>query len=134
MTRQMLLSMLLIVWACSLTSFKLSCSSIKRRTNHKVKMSLDHLATTIDMNAVSHWIQLASQGIADSAIAAAPNDASSCAGWGEPGWAPFCFLRGNIVFNAFDQYQAFVQNSVVSLHDFLQVRQLILLHTYVCII
>ena len=36
-----------------------------------------------------------------------------CPAWGEPGWAPFCFLNGNPVFNAFDSFQAFIQNDIV---------------------
>ena len=58
-----------------------------------------------------HWSQLSIQGISSEAVV--------CPGFGEPGWAPFCFLHGNPVFNAFDQYQAFIQHSVISLHDFL---------------
>jgi membrane protein insertase Oxa1/YidC/SpoIIIJ len=46
--------------------------------------------------------------------------AKVCPGWGQEGWAPFCFLNGNPVFNAFDVFQLFIQNSVVSLHDVLQ--------------
>lgn len=60
---------------------------------------------------IPHWMQYASQGIAD---------APQCPGFGQPGWAPFCFLQGNPVFNAFDSFQSFVQASVVSLHDVLQ--------------
>jgi hypothetical protein len=43
-----------------------------------------------------------------------------CPDFGQPGWAPFCFLNGNPVFQAFDGFQAFIQSAVVSLHDFLQ--------------
>ena len=50
-----------------------------------------------------------------------PKAAAVCAGFGEPGWAPFCFLNGNPVFNAFDVFQAFIQSSIVSLHNVLQV-------------
>ena len=46
--------------------------------------------------------------------------AGVCPGFGEPGWGPFCFLNGNPVFQAFDVFQAFIQGSVVSLHDVLQ--------------
>lgn len=68
---------------------------------------------------VPHWAQLAYQGLADSAIAAAPEAGKQavCPGFGEPGWAPFCFLNGNPVFQAFDVFQAFIQSSVVSTHD-----------------
>jgi len=40
-----------------------------------------------------------------------------CPGFGESGWAPFCWLNGNPVFKAFDSFQGLVQSSVVSLHD-----------------
>ena len=52
-----------------------------------------------------------------SAIAGTP----VCANFGEQGWAPFCFLNGNPVFQAFDVFQAFIQSSVVSLHNTLEV-------------
>ena len=51
-----------------------------------------------------------------------PKAAAVCAGFGQPGWAPFCFLNGNPVFNAFDVFQAFIQSSIVSLHNVLQVK------------
>lgn len=40
-----------------------------------------------------------------------------CPGFGQEGWAPFCFLQGNPVFNAFDVFQEFIQSSIVQLHD-----------------
>lgn len=43
-----------------------------------------------------------------------------CPDFGQPGWAPFCFLNGNPVFKAFDFFQAFIQSDIVALHDFLQ--------------
>ena len=84
-------------------------------------MNLDTLATTfIDLHShVPVWVELASQGIADAATAV--TEAKVCPDFGQPGWAPFCFLNGNPVFNAFDAYQLFIQNSVVSLHDALEV-------------
>ena len=54
-------------------------------------------------------------------LAAGENVVKSCPAFGQPGWAPFCFLNGNPVFATFDRFQAFVQNSVVSLHDLLAV-------------
>eukprot|EP01036_Dinobryon_divergens_P025148 gene25148-33668_t len=57
-------------------------------------------------------------GIADSSIAEKPP--IICPDFGQPGWGPFCFLNGNPIFNAFDTFQAFVQSSVVQLHDLLQ--------------
>ena len=55
-------------------------------------------------------------------ISSVPKAAAVCAGFGQPGWAPFCFLNGNPVFNAFDVFQAFIQSSIVSLHNVLQVK------------
>lgn len=75
--------------------------------NHLHSMALDF----------PHWVQFAQQGIAD---AAASSGSPVCPGFGEPGWAPFCFLNGNPVFKAFDVFQEYVQNSVVSLHDGLE--------------
>lgn len=73
----------------------------------------------------SHWINTVYHGLAEAtdtipaAVAEAPK---VCPNFGEAGWAPFCFLNGNPVFKAFDGFQLFIQNSVVSLHDFLQAR------------
>ena len=82
--------------------------------------SLQHVVTaaaaSVSGGGSSHWAEYAAQGLADAASAdAAP---AVCPGWGEPGWAPFCFLNGNPVFKAFDAYQAFIQNSVVTLRNF----------------
>jgi YidC/Oxa1 family membrane protein insertase len=41
-----------------------------------------------------------------------------CPNFGEPGWGPLCFLNGNPVFNAFDTFQEFIQNSIVGLSEF----------------
>lgn len=65
------------------------------------------------------WINMVEHGIADSSIAEKPP--IICPDFGQPGWGPFCFLNGNPIFNAFDTFQAFVQSSVVQLHDLLQV-------------
>ena len=76
------------------------------------------------LNELPHWAQYAYQGIADSSIAAAAPDVAPevvCPGFGEPGWAPFCFLNGNPVFKMFDVFQAFIQSSVVSTHDIIAV-------------
>ena len=77
-------------------------------------LSIDHFQDS-SINMFPKWAEFAVQGIAE--------DASEiyCPGFGEPGWAPFCFLRGNPVFNAFDSYQAFIQSTVVGLHDYLHV-------------
>jgi hypothetical protein len=71
-----------------------------------------------------HWINSVYQGIANSQIAETTSTTTKvvCPAFGQPGWAPFCFLNGNPVFNAFDSFQAFIQNLVVTLHDFLEVQ------------
>jgi YidC/Oxa1 family membrane protein insertase len=82
---------------------------------------MDSTQALLHHSSLSHSMQFALQGLADSlAITADPSSVPPpvvCPGFGEPGWGPFCFLNGNPVFKAFDQFQAFVQNSVVSLHD-----------------
>jgi YidC/Oxa1 family membrane protein insertase len=40
-----------------------------------------------------------------------------CPKFGEPGWGPLCFLNGNPVFNTFDKFQEFIQQSIVNLSD-----------------
>lgn len=57
--------------------------------------------------------------LADAAAAVVEGQQKVCPGFGEPGWAPFCFLNGNPVFNAFDAFQALIQGGVVTLHDLL---------------
>lgn len=90
-----------------------------RRVNpgkHEVRMiadHIDHLSTNIDQ--IPTWVQLAQQGIADAAVAEKPQ--IICPDFGQPGWGPLCFLNGNPLFNAFDVFQAFIQNAVVSFHD-----------------
>lgn len=66
----------------------------------------------------SHWAEFAAQGIADVSSTTTADTQFICPGFGEPGWGPFCFLNGNPVFKAFDAYQAFIQNAIVTLHDF----------------
>ena len=51
-------------------------------------------------------------------LAAVQDGKIYCPPFGEKGWAPFCFLNGNPVFNAFDKFQAFIQGSVTSLAGF----------------
>jgi len=71
-------------------------------------------ATDVDLRArLLDWTQLV---LADNS----PEKVFICPDFGQPGWAPFCFLNGNPVFKAFDGFQAFIQSAVVSLHDFLQ--------------
>lgn len=106
-------------------------------------MSLDLLSTSfIDLHHIhsllpflpssivppSSWIEMAAQGIADaSATTADVTDVITttatkvCPNFGEPGWGPLCFLNGNPLFAAFDFYQQFIQDSVVSLNKILEV-------------
>lgn len=70
-----------------------------------------------DLHHMSHSMQYALQGFADALAVTADPPPAVCPAFGEPGWGPLCFLNGNPVFKAFDQFQLFVQNSVVSLHD-----------------
>ena len=79
-------------------------------------MSFDQL-NHIDLISLPHWVDFASQGISEATDAVV----KVCPGFGQPGWAPFCFLNGNPLFNAFDLYQDFIQSSVVSLHDLIKV-------------
>jgi hypothetical protein len=75
------------------------------------------LSDSTDSNPFSSIAQFFSQRTNTEVIEPA---GKVCPGFGEPGWAPFCFLNGNPVFKAFDGFQLFIQNSVVGLHDFLQ--------------
>ena len=81
-------------------------------------MVIDH-DSLIQLNSITHsmphWAQYAAQGLADA------EPAVVCPGFGEPGWGPFCFLNCNPVFKSFDSYQEFIQQSVVSLHNYLKV-------------
>ena len=63
-----------------------------------------------------NWKEFVAQGLADAAVTT-----KACADFGQPGWAPLCFLNGNPVFNAFDSFQASIQSLVILLHDFLTV-------------
>jgi YidC/Oxa1 family membrane protein insertase len=67
--------------------------------------------STDNLHQVTHWVETVAQGISDGQV---------CPNFGEKGWAPFCFLNGNPVFNAFDQFQAFIQNLIVLFHDKLE--------------
>jgi len=82
----------------------------------------DHLELLQTHHAVleATWAQLAAQGIADASSSAVVKAPIVCPGWGEPGWGPLCWLNGNPVFNAFDTFQLFIQNSIVSLKDFVK--------------
>lgn len=41
-----------------------------------------------------------------------------CPKFGEPGWGPLCFLNGNPVFNTFDKFQAFMQDTLSNFAGF----------------
>ena len=97
---------------------------------HHIHSLLPFLPSTLASSS-SSWIDLAAQGIADASVTAADvTDAVAttatkvCPNFGEKGWGPLCFLNGNPVFAAFDVYQQFIQDSVVSLNMFLEVRVL----------
>ena len=92
----------------SLETIGLSRIPQKSRSLH---MNLEYI-TSFDATAISHWTHSVSMGLADAAV---------CPDFGQPGWGPFCFLNGNPLFKAFDSYQSFVQESIVSLHDLLVV-------------
>eukprot|EP01039_Chlorochromonas_danica_P004013 gene4011-4388_t len=75
---------------------------------------------------LQQWMTTVYQGIAAegetataTATAAVEATQTICPDFGQPGWNPFCFSNGNPIFNAFDSFQFFIQNSVVSLHDIL---------------
>jgi len=93
----------------------------------KCKMSMnvfDSMDTISFSSDTSQWIQYTSQGIAGALEAASlESKVVVCPDFGQPGWAPFCFLNGNPIFNTFDAFQAFIQNAIVSLHDLLQVHK-----------
>jgi YidC/Oxa1 family membrane protein insertase len=75
-------------------------------------LHLDHFVSTLTSSGFT---------IADAAAVAVEGQQKIiCPGFGEPGWAPFCFLNGNPVFNAFDSFQALIQGGVVTLHDLLE--------------
>lgn len=76
---------------------------------------------------VPHWAELAAQGIAAAQDAAASSSGAGgvdgtvlvCPQFGEPGWGPLCGLQNPLrpLFQGFDAYQSFIQNTIVSLHD-----------------
>jgi len=116
----MITVILIVVFLCCLSP-AMGFRSTKVHTLNKKRftMATEHVDTLItlhqhfiDASSVPVWAQYAAQGIAEAPPV--------CPGFGEPGWAPLCFLRGNPVFNTFDQFQLFIQNSVVSLHDVIQ--------------
>jgi len=97
----------------------------------KPLLMMNGVDPSIELQSVSmsHSLQFALQGLSDAlAVTADPSNPALCPGFGQPGWGPFCFLNGNPVFNAFDQFQQFVQGSVVSLHDILSVIWLYEMH------
>eukprot|EP01038_Epipyxis_sp_PR26KG_P010547 gene10547-14169_t len=100
------------------SAFQIHSKFINTRVATMLYDSIDFDTIHSTVLHIPHWIELAAQGIADSDIVSAPKPV--CADFGQPGWAPFCFLNGNPVFNAFDQFQLFIQNSVLSLRSFLQ--------------
>jgi hypothetical protein len=94
---------------------------IAQQRKYKLKMvNLDLISTSHEaLLQIPHWVQFAYQGLADAGVVTPQKFV--CADFGQPGWAPFCFLNGNPVFNAFDEFQLFIQTSIISLRDFLKV-------------
>lgn len=98
----------------------ISLEKAAKTSSHTIRMNLIHHDTlTTDLQSILHYT---------STLLTSGNDATltssttiMCPDFGQPGWGPFCFLNGNPVFNAFDQFQAFVQNSIISLHDTLKI-------------
>lgn len=106
--------------------------AFKTKTNYHIKTTYKMTPNDIDINLfhnslndITNWIQLTYHNIADTSNNNIPVEVLPpkfiCPGFGQPGWIPFCFPYGNPIFNTFDVFQEFIQNSVVSLHDFLQV-------------
>lgn len=73
-------------------------------------------------NQLADWAYMVQNGLADATSATQDAAPVVCPSFGQPGWAPFCFLNGNPVFKAFDGFQLFIQNSVIGLHNFLAAR------------
>ena len=89
-----------------------------------------HAGSLIDAQvAHTQWINTVVQGIADAAVITEKAKVT-CPDFGQPGWGPFCFLNGNPLFNAFDTFQAFIQSSVVQLHDIIQAQEIFHFHLH----
>lgn len=100
-------------------SLKISTNYCKKINKNVRKNNLNMVYDVNMIHDLSHSMQYAAQGLADAIAITTDVPSKACADFGQPGWAPFCFLNGNPVFTAFDEFQAFIQNSVVVLHDFL---------------
>ena len=100
-----------------------------KKTSSSVQMTMiDHTHVLAVHDVLQHgqaWMQMVYHGLADASTTTTSTVDTTvtpqlvCPAFGQPGWGPFCFLNGNPVFQAFDSFQAFIQNSVVQLHDFL---------------
>ena len=114
---------LLLVLACwQLSSGLVAPPSLRTRGHQRASVGRLQMGADLDPHSISlyvsqleilqhhGWADLAAQGLADAAVEAE----KVCAGWGEPGWAPLCWLNGNPVFKAFDAYQSFIQTSIVT--------------------
>lgn len=66
----------------------------RREHASQTSSSSSKLRMGVDLVDITHFSQL----LADS-------PKPICPAFGEPGWAPFCFLQGNPLFNAFDSFQ-----------------------------
>lgn len=125
-------------WALPLASKSSSTASLRfashLKPNRIVPRRSRSLSMVIDgsqaLELGQQWMHLVYHGLADASLDTSATVTTAvdtvqqaiCPGFGEPGWAPFCFLNGNPVFGAFDNFQAFIQSSVVQLHDFLYAR------------
>ncbi len=99
------------------TKFHISCSSRLVPDSSILTHITDLSDYFIKLNSNNLILdQLSSELLANADTTSTP----VCAAFGQPGWAPFCFLNGNPVFGLFDKFQGFIQSSVVSLHDILQ--------------
>ena len=74
---------------------------------------------SLDITDVSHFSQL----LADS-------PKPICPAFGEPGWAPFCFLQGNPLFNAFDAFQGKYKYVIESIHNYSFISLFLSIHRF----
>ena len=106
----MLLFVAIILVVCD--SFSLQHLNVIKGRVKPLSMIIDSSSIvdiTDHLNSLPQWAEFASQGFAATDVPVV------CPDFGQPGWGPFCFLNGNPVFKAFDSFQEFVQNSVVTI-------------------
>lgn len=81
--------------------------------------STSKLRMGLDITDVTHFSQL----LADS-------PKPICPAFGEPGWAPFCFLQGNPLFNTFDAFQGKYKYIIKSIHNYSFVSLFLSIHRF----